>query len=193
MSRVSRRLFTVLAAWAVVSCLSPTLPLPPPSEPEVSTVGEGLVRLEGEVPEPEGIVLARNRRTDVIAGTIADRAGRYDFTLSAEVGDVVRLWYVGDDVASDTRDFMIPADGLPVPAVPALGWDDSGRARLSGTLERRLAPVFVRNVESGAEAEGVSDTQGEYVIVIEAESGDTLELWYRFGSEQSEVIRFTAE
>ncbi|MEO8903660.1 MAG: hypothetical protein ABI627_19240 [Polyangiaceae bacterium] len=90
-------------------CLSPTLPLPPPSDPMVSSVSDGLVRFTGVV-EAESEVFALDRNTNVIAGQYT-HSGQYDFTLAAKEQDAISLWYIHGTVESPPNEFnlKIPA------------------------------------------------------------------------------------
>lgn len=86
-----RRLLCVFSALAVFGCLSPTLPLPPPGEPTVTRIDEGLVRLEGTAPNG-ALMTAYNR--DLGEGRIQDvREGHYDLEVPAEEGHTLILWY----------------------------------------------------------------------------------------------------
>jgi hypothetical protein len=89
-----RRLWLAAAlALAVGGCLSPTLPLPPPSKPDVSGPDEnGEVTLRGTV-QPRAEVFAANMRTGEIRGQITLDDGIYEFKLPAQVDDEVTLWY----------------------------------------------------------------------------------------------------
>lgn len=101
MLRAPRRLLPLLAGLVLGSCLSPTLPLPPPSRPDVSAPSEsGYVRLQG-VAAPHAEVLAWNRANDIIAGQVTGDDSRYDFEIKAESGDHLELWYIqGTDESS---------------------------------------------------------------------------------------------
>jgi hypothetical protein len=102
----SRRGWLAGAALLVVSCLSPTLPLPPPSDPSVSaTDTAGLVRLKGTV-RPESEVFALNHSTNLISGQYT-KSGAYDFTLEAQERDGISLWYVQGTTESPPNDFVI--------------------------------------------------------------------------------------
>lgn len=102
----SRRGWLVGAALLAAGCLSPTLPLPPPSDPVVtSTDTAGLVRLAGTV-EPESEVLALNRNTNLIRGQYT-KSGVYDFTIEAQERDAIALWYVHGTAESPPIDFLI--------------------------------------------------------------------------------------
>jgi hypothetical protein len=98
-------------ALLVAGCLSPTLPLPPPADPNVSSVSDGLVRFTGNV-EPESEVFALNRNSNQISGQYT-AAGSYDFTLLARENDSISLWYVHDTLESPPDDFI-----LHVPTTP---------------------------------------------------------------------------
>jgi hypothetical protein len=104
MLRVMRRLLVIVAGVCLVSCLSPTLPLPPPDRPDVSAPDEsGYVRLQG-VAAPQAEVIAWNHNTDLIAGQVTGDDSRYDFTMKAEANDFIELWYVvGSDESQSIR------------------------------------------------------------------------------------------
>jgi hypothetical protein len=104
----TRRRWLAGAALFFVGCLSPTLPLPPPSDPTVSAVSDGLVRFTGAV-QPQSEVFALNRNTNAISGQYTD-SGDYDFTLAAHENDGISLWYVTATLESPPNDFalMIP-------------------------------------------------------------------------------------
>jgi len=110
----SRRSWLVGAALLAAGCLSPTLPLPPPSDPMMTaTDTAGLVRLTGAV-EPQSDVLAFNRNTRLIAGQFTE-SGAYDFTIEAHEGDAISLSYVVGTVQSPPTEFLIKLE----PAEPA--------------------------------------------------------------------------
>lgn len=96
------------AASLVAGCLSPTLPLPPPNEPEVVSgpTEQGLVRLQGKVPA-NSWVFALNHNSDLAFAQGTHEDGLYDFEIKAQVGDNVSLWYELSGDASDTLDFTI--------------------------------------------------------------------------------------
>ena len=104
----SRRWFGVtLVSLGLGACLSPTLPLPPPEQPDVEGPDPetGQVRLRGSVPA-ESDVLAMNLRTNEIRGEHTDD-GFYDFYLGAEIGDEIALYYRKATVESPSIVFMI--------------------------------------------------------------------------------------
>ena len=110
MVRVMRRLLLpLLAALCLVSCLSPTLPLPPPDRPDVSSPDDsGFVRLQG-VAAPRSEVIAWNRASDLIAGQVTGDDSRYDFTMKAAVSDNISLWYIQGDEESQTGTVTVPS------------------------------------------------------------------------------------
>lgn len=119
-----RRRFCVLllaSAAGLGGCLSPTLPLPPPGEPDIEQVGEGRYQLSGRVRAP-GTVLTLNLRTGLIVGT--STRGPYSFVIEARPADRIQFWYETGGRASDSLVFDIP--GAP----------DSGVASDAGTREQ---------------------------------------------------------
>lgn len=109
-------------ALLAVACYSPTLPLPPPGKPEVSAVvgTTDRYRLTGVV-EPHGEVVARNRRTALLAGQVTGGTGRYDFEVVGAEGDSMELWYVVGTEASPRTKFVLAA-----PADPDAGQGGAG-------------------------------------------------------------------
>lgn len=105
-----RWLLAALAASVAAGCLSPTLPLPPPTRPdEVGAPDEsGQVRLRGTVPG-HSEALARNERTGQIAGELTGPTGRYDFYIGGQPGDELVLWYVLDGEPSPSIILTVPA------------------------------------------------------------------------------------
>jgi hypothetical protein len=104
----SRRGFSILLiSLGLGACLSPTLPLPPPEQPQVDGPDPetGQIRLRGSVPA-ESEVLAMNLRTDEIRGQHTDD-GNYDFYLGAEIGDEVALYYHKATVESPSILFLV--------------------------------------------------------------------------------------
>jgi len=110
----SRRGWLFGMALLAAGCLSPTLPLPPPSDPAISaSTTEGLVRFQGTV-LPQSEVFALDHNTNLIAGQHTD-TGAYDFTMAALPGDSMSFWYVHDTVESSSNDFVLklPAASSP--------------------------------------------------------------------------------
>lgn len=103
-----RRLLFSLAGLGLVSCLSPTLPLPPPSRPDVGAPDEnGYARLQGFA-APRVEVLALNRHNDLLAGQITGADSRYDFKIPAASGDLIEVWYVDGSEESQTVTVEVP-------------------------------------------------------------------------------------
>src|SRR5262245_33630742 len=82
---------------AGAACLSPTLPLPPPHEPDTmrpSAEDTGVWELSGDCEVPGARVTIFNDRTG--QGAVIedrDRNGRYRAEIEAEACDVARIWY----------------------------------------------------------------------------------------------------
>ena len=108
--RTWRRWLMGVALFAA-GCLSPTLPLPPPNEPNQFSVSDGLVRLQGTV-EPQSEVFALDRNSNLIGGQYTD-SGIYDFTMQAANGDSMTLWYVNGTVESPPQDFILKPTATP--------------------------------------------------------------------------------
>jgi hypothetical protein len=95
----------------LAGCLSPTLPLPPPSQPEVEQVGPGQYELRGSLPMP-GTVYVRNERTELLFGKKVDQL--YRLVVEAQPGDLMGLWYEASSETefygdrSGTISFQIP-------------------------------------------------------------------------------------
>ena len=110
MQRTGRRAFggIALALLAAPSCLSPTLPLPPPERPQVDGPDPetGEVRLRGSVPS-KAQVHAINLRTFEIRGQVVGVDGLYDFFLAAEIGDEISMYYRKGTTESQSIIFMI--------------------------------------------------------------------------------------
>jgi hypothetical protein len=103
----SRRNVLALVGLALAGCLSPTLPLPPPSKPDVEGPDQqGQVTLDGFVPQSNTAVVAVNHRTGEIRGQIVNDF-HYRFQIGAEYGDLMELWYTIGDEQSPAVKFFI--------------------------------------------------------------------------------------
>ena len=103
-----------------VGCLSPTLPLPPPSRPTIfSPDDEGNIRITG-IAQSRAAVFAHNLRTDQIVGEVTGDSGAYDLTMAAEVGDRISVWQSVDTKESAATEVLVPDNnsltGTPPPA-----------------------------------------------------------------------------
>ena len=112
MRRVSRRIFFVWAALGALAagCISPTLPLPPPSPPDVVAIGQGQYQLTGSLPV-QGTVIIVNTRTSLLYGQA--NTYLYKLDVAAHEGDVMALWYEVDDVQSDSASFTVTVPEIP--------------------------------------------------------------------------------
>jgi hypothetical protein len=72
----------------------------------------GYYRLTG-VAEPDAEVVARNRRTELLAGQLADKNARYDFVVQGLSGDQMELWYIIGNDQSPRTSFLLPSDESP--------------------------------------------------------------------------------
>lgn len=114
-NRVERRravalgmLFGIAVSLFASGCLSPTLPLPPPSQPEVSAPNaDGNVRISGVV-QSRATVFALNQRTDQIVGEVTGHDGAYDLSMRAEVGDRISVWQSIRTKESGTVEVVVP-------------------------------------------------------------------------------------
>lgn len=91
----------VALGLGVASCQSPTLPLPPPGQPEVSGVSsDGTIRVEGGA-IADALVFVLNDRTGRGVIETASPGGGYRAVIEARVGDPIEVWQqVGLDVSS---------------------------------------------------------------------------------------------
>ncbi len=126
MWRLSRRLLLAFATASVMatSCISPTLPLPPPEVPEITQVGAEQYRLQGTLPV-EGSVIVQDARTSLIYGQA--NVTSYDLVISARDGDSIVFWYDVGNSASDTTIFQI--ETAPGETLPLDGGRDAGADR----------------------------------------------------------------
>ena len=86
-------------------CLSPTLPLPPPSRPDITPPdSRGLSTLSGRVPSGT-TALAQNLANGKLVGQVTDETGFYELQILAESGDRIALWY--RDVYRDSSSTVI--------------------------------------------------------------------------------------
>jgi hypothetical protein len=87
-----------LVLASVLACTSPTLPLPPPAAPLISTGVEPDTFKQASIDgaEPNALIVIVNRnealpRNKRVTGTIADERGSWDATVIAKVGDVLDI------------------------------------------------------------------------------------------------------
>lgn len=97
--RPARRVRAALVAVAVtlgLACTSPTLPLPPPALPSITTGSTPesvrLTSVQGALPNALVLVVNRNEdvpRSERVAGTIADGQGSWELEVRARPGDAL--------------------------------------------------------------------------------------------------------
>lgn len=105
--RLPRR-WLLLGAVAALGCYSPTLPLPPPVNPEITLTETGAYRVHGGA-LPNSQVFALNTRSQLLDGQQTGETGIYDFELhDAQVGDVINLWYQAGTDLSPATAFELP-------------------------------------------------------------------------------------
>lgn len=115
-SRVGRRRALGLSLFAAMvvgllssGCLSPTLPLPPPSRPDVSAPdADGNIRISGVVMS-RATAYAHNQRTDQVVGEVTGADGAYDLIMQAEVGDRIAVWQSINTKESGSTEVIVPA------------------------------------------------------------------------------------
>jgi hypothetical protein len=93
-----RRLILALGVFCALACTSPTLPLPPPVAPSITTGAEpNTFKLSSENgAQPNALVIVVNRnealpREERVNGTIADDQGTWEVTIKGTVGDFVDI------------------------------------------------------------------------------------------------------
>lgn len=123
MSRAARSLFwraafvLACARW-LPSCDSPTLPLPPPSEPTQSADADpGYVRLDGAA-YPAALVLIYNDNNGAGVIATADATGAYHTRLPVDFqsfpdGNLAEIWTRVGIEESPVRQFVIKPPARP--------------------------------------------------------------------------------
>lgn len=98
------------------ACLSPTLPLPPPAEPDQITLSaEGVWDVRGTC-TPGATVLIQNVSTGVIFGTEdQDYNGRYFLQVDAQACDVAEVIEIVDSTVSSATYFVLESVTNSVP------------------------------------------------------------------------------
>ncbi len=125
--RLPRR-WLLLGAVAALGCYSPTLPLPPPVNPEITLTETGAYRVHGGA-LPNSQVFALNTRSQLLDGQQTGKTGIYDFELhDAQVGDVINLWYQAGTDLSPATAFELP----PLSPSATGGGGGSGAAGAGG-------------------------------------------------------------
>jgi hypothetical protein len=129
MSRSVRyRCLLGMGAALVTGCLSPTMPMPPPSRPDIEGPNEqGVVVLSGRT-VPESTIFAANESTPYVYGYQTDNVtGYYRLPILASVGDSIAMWYRLDTEDSMVLKFVIPSESsYPRGTGGAAGASNSG-------------------------------------------------------------------
>ena len=100
-----------------LACTSPTLPLPPPAAPSISTGTEPdtfkLTSIDGAEPNALIVIVNRNEalpRDKRVTGTIADERGSWDATVIAKLGDVLDISQESGSTRSPGTTVTVHAD-----------------------------------------------------------------------------------
>lgn len=103
------------AAFLGIACASPTLPLPPPVAPVVTTGTEPdtYVLSSDRGAQPNALILVINRnealsREQRVAGTFADDQGSWQLHVVAHEGDVLDVTQEADGDKSSSTSVTIP-------------------------------------------------------------------------------------
>jgi hypothetical protein len=101
-------------AASATGCLEPTLPLPPPSRPDVSPPDlRGITTVVGRVPGGTTAVV-ENLANGHLIGRLTDDGGRYTVTLPAEIDDRLAVYYYKSLTRSQSLIVVVPAaEGVP--------------------------------------------------------------------------------
>ncbi len=108
---------TALVGAAAPGCLSPTLPLPPPDEPEsIAFSDDDRWQVRGAC-QPGATVLVKNTATSSIVGVEdRSRSGRYFIEVEGDPCDRAEVWQLVDGESSTATGFLLEerVNGLPV-------------------------------------------------------------------------------
>jgi hypothetical protein len=112
-----RRLCALLAVGAVttsLACAAPTLPLPPPAAPQVTSLGQNQYLLRAERgAEPHAIVLIYNKDPEVplserVYASEANAEGTWEKTITAKPGSFVDIWQDTGNASSPQISIQLP-------------------------------------------------------------------------------------
>ncbi len=96
-----------LSSLLVAGCYSPTLPLPPPSQPEITAPNDaGMIEIRGAV-RPRSEVFAKNQRSLEIVGEETGSSGLYELTMMAESNDRIIVWYKDGSEESEFVELLV--------------------------------------------------------------------------------------
>jgi hypothetical protein len=103
-----------MLALALGACLAPTLPIPPPTAPEISAPdADGLVTIKGGARSAQAasVVFGCNLTAGckIIHGIVANGDGSWQLDpLPAQSKDLVELWQEVGNEAGERRDWPVP-------------------------------------------------------------------------------------
>lgn len=93
-----------------LSCLSPTLPLPPPVTPVVSSPDrEGLALVRGRVPGGTTAIVENLARGTLI-GKATDEKGLFELRIAASVSDRLNVYYFDGLERSQSIVVLVPEE-----------------------------------------------------------------------------------
>ena len=111
----ARRTMTqALAAFVVAipmlgGCDSPTLPLPPPANPQVVLQGSDAVVTGGDSSaEPHANIICFDQSTGLGSWTDANDQGAYVLTIPAKAGDALECWQRAGGSSSSSVSLVVP-------------------------------------------------------------------------------------
>lgn len=113
-----RRILPLLGIIGLAACLSPTLPLPPPEQPDAisQSTDEGVWEVRGSN-TPGSVVLVKNINTGLISGVEdQDSDGRYFLRVDGDPCDGAEVYEIIGSDTSDTTFFLLETVVNGVPA-----------------------------------------------------------------------------
>jgi len=129
---------TFLVSWAFSACLSPTLPLPPPGQPDVAVLSSDgkSVRIKGGGAIHGASVTALNEEPSVLGAGVAtaDMQGAYDIRLvpvdlSVHPTNFVRIYQsFGADISEEIHVYVPFGVAFGAPPVGDAGTPNSSEA-----------------------------------------------------------------
>jgi hypothetical protein len=112
---MGRRVLLVTVLAAVFGCTSPTLPLPPPTDPSITedTTPDVFHLASVQGAQPNALIIVVNRDTtfapnDRVTGTIADAQGSWALDVKAHTGDLLDISQNNGNTASPTTTVTVP-------------------------------------------------------------------------------------
>ncbi|MBK6516708.1 MAG: hypothetical protein IPG04_22010 [Polyangiaceae bacterium] len=109
----SRRPWLGVLLLLVAGCLSPTLPLPPPEEPDTISVSpEGTWEVSGSCIEGAEVVVLNEATGQGAVFVDLEHRGRYAVTLEGDPCDVIVISQSsGSEESGETRALLRPVEG----------------------------------------------------------------------------------